>query len=90
MRATVRESLTMISCPPVVVTSATCASSPRAAGRPATGIRPSTCRRWYIPAKSDALAFLATKVTDILRGEWTAPAAGKVGFGEFVDQRAPQ
>ena len=37
-------------------------------------------------AKTDALAFLSTKETDILRGVWTAPAAGKVTFGEFADQ----
>ena len=42
------------------------------------------------PAKSDALAFLSTKETDILRGQWVAPAAGKVSFGEFVDKWAEQ
>jgi integrase len=34
-------------------------------------------------AKADALAFLSTKEADILRGEWAAPSAGKVTFGEF-------
>ena len=38
------------------------------------------------PAKADAQAWLATKETDILRGEWIAPAAGKVAFGEFADK----
>jgi integrase len=42
------------------------------------------------PAKSDALAFLSTKETDILRGQWVAPAAGKVSFSEFVDKWAEQ
>jgi hypothetical protein len=42
------------------------------------------------PVKSDALAFLATKETDVLRGEWTAPAPGKITFGEFVDKWAEQ
>jgi hypothetical protein len=42
------------------------------------------------PAKSDALAFLSTKETDILRGQWVAPAAGKIRFGEFVDKWAQQ
>jgi hypothetical protein len=47
-------------------------------------------RRRYVPAKSDALAFLATKETDILWGGWITPAAGKVSFGEFVDKWAEQ
>jgi hypothetical protein len=42
------------------------------------------------PAKSDALGFLSTKETDILRGQWVPPAAGKVSFGEFVDKWAEQ
>jgi hypothetical protein len=42
------------------------------------------------PAKSDALAFLATKETDILRGEWITAAAGKARLGEFVDKWAEQ
>jgi hypothetical protein len=53
--------------------------------------RRSACRRRYVsPAKSDALAFLATKETDILQGEWITAAAGKVRFGEFVDKWAEQ
>ena len=35
-------------------------------------------------AKNDAKAWLAAKETDILRGEWTDPSAGKVTFGEFA------
>ena len=38
--------------------------------------------------RADALAFLATKETDILRGERTAPAAAKISLGEFVDKWA--
>jgi hypothetical protein len=35
-------------------------------------------------AKADAVAFLSTRETGILRGEWAAPSAGKVTFGEFA------
>ncbi len=50
---------------------------------------------WHVaadtfPAKSDALAFLSSKETDILRGQCIAPDAGKVSFAEFVDKWAGQ
>jgi hypothetical protein len=54
---------------------ATCASSPAAATRPATGhnggrhVGPSTFK-----AKADALAWLATIEADIRRGAWIDPA----------------
>ena len=34
-------------------------------------------------AKGDALAWLATKEADIVRGTWVAPPTGKVTFGEY-------
>ncbi|MGH9171155.1 MAG: tyrosine-type recombinase/integrase [Acidimicrobiales bacterium] len=36
--------------------------------------------------KTDALGFLSTKETDILRGEWLDPGAGKVTFDAFAKQ----
>ena len=35
-------------------------------------------------AKTDALIFLSSKETDILRGEWVDPSAGKITFAEFA------
>ncbi|MGH9104783.1 MAG: tyrosine-type recombinase/integrase [Acidimicrobiales bacterium] len=40
--------------------------------------------------KTDALKWLSTKETDIVRGEWIDPGAGKVTFGEFSDQWSDQ
>jgi integrase len=37
-------------------------------------------------AKTDALAFLSIKETDILRGEWVDPSAGRIAFAQFADQ----
>lgn len=36
--------------------------------------------------KTDAFAFLSTKETDILRGEWVDPSAGKIAFADFASQ----
>ncbi len=30
--------------------------------------------------------FLSTKETDILRGEWVDPSAGKIAFADFASQ----
>jgi Phage integrase, N-terminal SAM-like domain len=36
-----------------------------------------------VRAKGDALAWLATKEADIVRGTWVAPPTGKVTFGDY-------
>lgn len=36
-------------------------------------------------ARADALAWLSTVETDLLRGSWVAPNAGKISFAEYAD-----
>ena len=42
--------------------------------------------RGTFAVKTDAFAFLSTKETDILRGEWVDPSAGKIAFADFASQ----
>ena len=61
------------------------AVGPMAGQRPAQG-RAACGSRGTFAVKTDAFAFLSTKETDILRGEWVDPSVGKIAFADFASQ----
>ena len=60
-------------------------SSPRAAGKPATATwRANAHRAADVRHQAEAARFLAQVETDLARGEWTDPRAGRVSFAEWA------